>query len=75
MAFQRLGKTLQVAFYYLEPMNSLVVRPCLLTLLVFWGVVTLGKWESRLEVKVYTSVELKLIYLSCSWTRVAQTLT
>ena len=35
----------------MEPMNSLVVKPCLLTSVVFLGVMTLGKWESRFEVK------------------------
>jgi hypothetical protein len=59
----------------LELVNSLVVKPCQLTSGVFWRVMTLGKWESRLEVKVYTSVELKLIYQPCSQTQAVQTLT
>jgi len=35
------------------------VKPCLLTLVVFWGVATPGEWESRLGVKVHTSAECK----------------
>jgi len=45
----------------------LLVGPCersrsetlLAPLVVFWGVVTSGKWESRLGVKVHTSVDCK----------------
>ena len=39
--------------------KGLVVKPCLLTLVVFWGVATPGKWESRLGVNVHTSAECK----------------
>ena len=40
-------------------MKGLVVKPYLLTLVVFWGVMTPGKWESRLGMKVHTSIEYK----------------
>jgi len=62
MADVHLGKTLQVAFYKLEPTNSLVVKLYLLTSVVFLGLITPGIWESQLEVKLCTSAELKLIY-------------
>jgi hypothetical protein len=55
--------------------QRLTVKPYLLTSVVFWGDKTLGKWESRLKVKVHTSAELKLIYQPCSQTRAAQILT
>ena len=35
------------------------MKPCLLTLVVFWGVATPGEWESRLGVHVHTSAECK----------------
>ena len=70
----RLSGILAGCLLLLEPMKRLIVKPYLLTSKVFWGVATLGKWESRLQVKVYNSVELKLIYQSCSQTRATQIL-
>ena len=57
-----------------ELAKGLVVKSYLLTLIVFWGMITPGKWESRLGVKVYTSAQslIKLIYQSCSRSRAAR---
>ena len=42
-----------------EPLKDFIVFPCLLTLEVFWGVMTPGVWATRLTVKVYTSAQSK----------------
>ena len=71
---ERAGQNLRGASYLVEPVKGLVVKPCLLTSEVFWGMATAGEWESRLEVKVYTSAQslIKLIYQPCSRSRAAQ---
>ena len=47
-----------------KPVKGLVVKPYLLTSEMFWGLITLGKWESRLQVKLYTSAQSINWYIS-----------